>query len=113
MQELEDKLQVQLLPKDELDDKNIMLEIRAGTGGDEASIWAGDLLRMYERYCTAQGWKHKIINYNEGESGGYKEVTLEVQGESVYSKLKYEAGADLSSVGLRAWSVATLLCRLL
>lgn len=89
---LEERLMVTLLPRDPLDEKNIMLEIRAGTGGDEASIWAGDLLRMYQKYCTDQGWKHAIIAWHDGESGGYKEVTLEIQGDSVYSKLKYEAG---------------------
>jgi hypothetical protein len=93
---VEDALRLLLLPRDPLDDRNIMLEIRAGTGGDEASIWAGDLLRMYERYCFNQGWKHKVINCSDGEAGGYKEVTLEVHGDQVYSKLKYEAGEPAS-----------------
>lgn len=94
MQELENELLVLLLPRDPLDEKNIMLEIRAGTGGDEASIWAGDLLRMYQKYCAVMNWKSAIINWNDGESGGYKEATLEIKGDSVYSRLKYEAGAQ-------------------
>lgn len=69
-----------------------MLEIRAGTGGDEASIWAGDLLRMYSRYADTQGWRVKLVSESLGEMGGFKEVILEIQGESVYSKLKFEAG---------------------
>ncbi|MEA5566622.1 MULTISPECIES: peptide chain release factor 1 [unclassified Anabaena] len=89
---LETRLKVLLLPRDPNDDKNIMLEIRAGTGGDEASIWAGDLLRMYSRYSDVQGWKVKLVSESLGEMGGFKEVILEIQGESVYSKLKYEAG---------------------
>eukprot|EP00898_Chlorokybus_atmophyticus_P007742 jgi/Chlat1/796/Chrsp104S01259 len=90
--ELEKEMRVMLLPKDPLDDKNIMLEIRAGTGGDEAGIWAGDLARMYMRYADTQGWKAKMVSSSTAESGGYKEVVLEVVGDSVYSKLKYEAG---------------------
>lgn len=89
---LETRLKVLLLPRDPNDDKNIMLEIRAGTGGDEASIWAGDLLRMYSRYADTEGWKVKLVSESLGEMGGFKEVILEIQGESVYSKLKFEAG---------------------
>lgn len=89
---LETRLKVLLLPRDPNDDKNIMLEIRAGTGGDEASIWAGDLLRMYSRYADTQGWRVKLVSESLGEMGGFKEVILEIQGESVYSKLKFEAG---------------------
>jgi hypothetical protein len=100
-QRLEESLLVLLLPRDPLDEKNIMLEIRAGTGGDEASIWAGDLLRMYQKYCVTQGWKNIIINWNDGEAGGYKEVTLEIQGDSVYSKLKYEAGTHAAPFTFR------------
>ncbi|HBE52335.1 MAG TPA: peptide chain release factor 1, partial [Cyanobacteria bacterium UBA11369] len=74
------------------DDKNIMLEIRAGTGGDEASIWAGDLLRMYSRYAESQGWKVNLMSESLAEMGGFKEAVLEVQGDQVYSKLKFEAG---------------------
>jgi peptide chain release factor 1 len=89
---LEGRLKVLLLPRDPNDDKNIMLEIRAGTGGDEASIWAGDLLRMYSRYADVQGWKVKLVSESLGEMGGFKEVILEIQGDSVYSKLKFESG---------------------
>jgi peptide chain release factor 1 len=89
---LESHLKVLLLPRDPNDDKNIMLEIRAGTGGDEASIWAGDLVRLYSRYSDTQNWKVKLISESEGEMGGFKEAILEIQGDRVYSKLKYEAG---------------------
>jgi peptide chain release factor 1 len=92
LESLEGKLKILLLPSDPNDDKNIMLEIRAGTGGDEASIWAGDLLRMYTYYSQSQGWKPKLVSESVGDSGGFKEVILEVQGDRVYSKLKYEAG---------------------
>lgn len=90
--QLEYQLKILLLPRDPNDDKNIMLEIRAGTGGDEACIWAGDLLRMYSRYATTQGWKVALVSESLSEAGGFKEVILEVQGDRVYSKLKYEAG---------------------
>lgn len=89
---LEQQLKILLLPKDPNDDKNIMLEIRAGTGGDEAGIWAGDLLRMYTRYAERQNWRVKLLSESLGELGGFKEAILEIQGDSVYSKLKYEAG---------------------
>jgi peptide chain release factor 1 len=89
---LEQRLKILLLPSDPNDDKNIMLEIRAGTGGDEASIWAGDLLRMYTYYAQSQGWSAKLVSESLGDAGGFKEVILEVKGDQVYSKLKYEAG---------------------
>ncbi len=89
---LETRLKVLLLPRDPNDDKNIMLEIRAGTGGDEASIWAGDLVRMYSRYADTQAWKVKLVSESLAEMGGFKEAILEIQGDSVYSKLKFEAG---------------------
>ncbi len=89
---LENHLKLLLLPRDPNDDKNIMLEIRAGTGGDEASIWAGDLVRLYSRYSETQNWKVKLISDSQGEMGGFKEAILEIQGDRVYSKLKYEAG---------------------
>lgn len=92
LERLETRLKVLLLPRDPNDDKNIMLEIRAGTGGDEASIWAGDLLRMYTRYAQDQGWQVKLVSESLGEMGGFKEVILEIKGDSVYSKLKFEAG---------------------
>jgi peptide chain release factor 1 len=89
---LESKLKVLLLPTDPNDERNIMLEIRAGTGGDEASIWVGDLLRMYSRYAEGKRWKVALVSESLGEMGGFKEVVLEVQGEMVYSELKFEAG---------------------
>jgi peptide chain release factor 1 len=90
--ELEKQLKILLLPSDPNDDKNIMLEIRAGTGGDEASIWAGDLVRMYSRYAEAQGWRVKMVSESLADMGGFKEAILEIQGDQVYSKLKFEAG---------------------
>ncbi len=81
-----------LIPKDPQDDKNAILEIRAGTGGDEASLFAGELLRMYIRYCERRGWKTAILSENEGTVGGYKEVQLEVTGDDVYGVLKFESG---------------------
>ncbi|NJP08530.1 MAG: peptide chain release factor 1 [Leptolyngbyaceae cyanobacterium RU_5_1] len=92
LDDLESRLKILLLPSDPNDDKNIMLEIRAGTGGDEASIWAGDLLRMYSRYAEVQGWRVKLVSESLADMGGFKEVILEVQGDRVYSKLKFEAG---------------------
>ncbi|MBW4575642.1 MAG: peptide chain release factor 1 [Aphanothece sp. CMT-3BRIN-NPC111] len=92
LQELETRLKILLLPSDPNDDKNIMLEIRAGTGGDEASIWAGDLIRMYSRYAENQNWKVKLVSESLAEMGGFKEAVLEIQGDKVYSKLKFEAG---------------------
>ena len=89
---LESRLKVLLLPRDPNDEKNIMLEIRAGTGGDEASIWAGDLMRMYTRYAQTQGWKVSLVSESLGEMGGWKEVILEIKGNDVYSQLKFEAG---------------------
>jgi len=91
-QAIEDELTLALLPRDENDDKDVILEIRAGTGGDEASMFAGDLLRMYSRYAEAQGWKVEMISATEGEVGGYKEVIVAVQGEGAYSHLKHESG---------------------
>ncbi|MEI6582413.1 MAG: peptide chain release factor 1, partial [Chitinophagia bacterium] len=88
-----EKLLTQLLiPKDPQDDKNAILEIRAGTGGDEASLFAGDLLGMYLRYCSKKGWKTQIVSESEGTVGGYKEVVVEVTGEDVYGTLKFESG---------------------
>ncbi|MDJ0734654.1 MAG: peptide chain release factor 1 [Nostocaceae cyanobacterium] len=92
IEELEVRLKILLLPRDPNDDKNIMLEIRAGTGGDEASIWAGDLVRMYSKYADSQGWRVKLVSESLAEMGGFKEAILEIQGDSVYSKLKFEAG---------------------
>ncbi|MBW4692912.1 MAG: peptide chain release factor 1 [Lyngbya sp. HA4199-MV5] len=90
--DLEKRLKILLLPSDPNDDKNIMLEIRAGTGGDEASIWAGDLVRMYSRYAETQHWRVKLLSESLADMGGFKEAILEIQGDRVYSKLKFEAG---------------------
>ncbi|NJL88739.1 MAG: peptide chain release factor 1 [Coleofasciculaceae cyanobacterium SM2_1_6] len=92
IESLESKLKILLLPRDPNDDRNIMLEIRAGTGGDEASIWAGDLVRMYSRYAETQRWKVSLLSESVAEMGGFKEAVLEIKGEQVYSKLKFEAG---------------------
>ena len=92
MEALEEKMTLALLPSDPLDEKNIMLEIRAGTGGDEAGIWAGDLWKMYQRHANNEGWKATIVSQNPADSGGYKEIVVELVGESVYSQLKWEAG---------------------
>lgn len=89
---LEDKIKVLLLPKEPEDAKNAVLEIRAGTGGDEASIFAGDLFRMYTKYCEDKGWKLEVSSTTEGTVGGYKEIILSVSGENVYGTLKYESG---------------------
>lgn len=89
---LEDEIKVLLIPKDPEDSKNVVMEIRAGTGGDEASIFAGDLYRMYTKYCEGRGWKTNVIDLSEGTSGGYKEIQFEVTGEDVYGTLKFEAG---------------------
>ena len=91
-EELEKQIRNKLIPKDPQDDKNAILEIRAGTGGDEASLFAGDLLRMYIRFCENKGWKTAVLNENEGTMGGYKEVQLEVTGDDVYGTLKFESG---------------------
>lgn len=90
--ELSEILKKQLIPKDPQDDKNAMLEIRAGTGGDEASLFAGDLLGMYLRYAAKKGWKAQVVSESEGTVGGYKEVVVEIQGEDVYGTLKFESG---------------------
>lgn len=89
---MESHIRQLLIPKDPQDDKNAIIEIRAGTGGDEASLFAGDLLRMYIRYCERRGWKTAILSENEGTVGGYKEVQLEVTGDEVYGTLKFESG---------------------
>jgi peptide chain release factor 1 len=91
-EELEKELRNLLIPKDPFDEKNAILEIRAGTGGDEASLFAGDLLRMYIKYCEKRGWKTSILSESEGTVGGYKEVQVEVAGDDVYGTLKFESG---------------------
>ena len=90
--ELEERIRIQLLPKDPEDAKPAVVEIRAGTGGDEAGIFAGDLFRMYTKYCENRGWRTSVVDINEGTSGGFKEVIFEVTGEDVYGTLKFEAG---------------------
>ena len=89
---LEEVLKEMLMPKDPNDSKNIILEIRGGTGGDEAAIFAGDIFRMYQRFCEKQGWRMSIVDFTEGSSGGYKEIITEVEGEDVYGKMKFESG---------------------
>lgn len=89
---LEEEIKMMLIPKDPEDSKNVMVEIRAGTGGDEASIFAGDLFRMYTKYCESKSWKTSVVDMNEGTSGGFKEIIFEVSGEDVYGTLKFEAG---------------------
>lgn len=89
---LEEEIQLMLLPKDEEDEKNIVLEIRAGTGGDEASIFAGDLYKMYTKFFDKKGWSHEVLSLTPGTAGGYKEVVVSVKGESVYAVMKFESG---------------------
>jgi peptide chain release factor 1 len=89
---LEQQLRLALIPKDAMDERNVILEIRAGTGGDEAAIFAGNLFRMYERYAATQGWKVEIVTASEGSMGGYKEVIAEIRGRGAFAKLKYESG---------------------
>src|SRR3954467_5636255 len=91
-EKLEAEIRKLLIPKDPQDEKNAILEIRAGTGGDEASLFAGDLLNMYLRYCRTKGWKTAIVSESEGIAGGYKEVVVEVQVEDVYGTLTFECG---------------------
>ena len=90
--QLEEEIKYLLIPKDPEDEKDVVMEIRAGTGGDEASIFAGDLFRMYTKYCESKGWKTNIMDLSDGTSGGYKEIHFEVSGEDVYGTLKFEAG---------------------
>jgi peptide chain release factor 1 len=113
--ELEKHLRNLLIPKDPFDEKNAILEIRAGTGGDEASLFAGNLLRMYIKYCEKKGWKTALLSESEGTVGGYKEVQLEVQGDDVYGLLKFESGVhrvqrvpDTESSGRVHTSAATV-----
>jgi peptide chain release factor 1 len=89
---MESSIRQMLIPKDPQDEKNAILEIRAGTGGDEASLFAGDLVRMYMRYCEGRGWKTALLSENEGSVGGYKEVQIEVVGDDVYGTMKFESG---------------------
>ena len=90
--ELEQELRLALLPKDAMDERNVILEIRAGTGGDEAALFAGNLFRMYERYAAKQRWKVEMVAASEGSMGGYKEIIAEIRGRGAFAKLKYESG---------------------
>ncbi|MEK6664011.1 MAG: peptide chain release factor 1 [Pseudomonadota bacterium] len=92
LEALDIELQKRLLPKDPNDDRNIFLEIRAGTGGDESALFAGNLFRMYSRYAERQGWKVEVVSHSEGEVGGYKEIIAKIMGAGAYSKLKFESG---------------------
>ena len=89
---MEEEIKLLLIPKDPQDDKNAIVEIRGGTGGDEAAIFAGDLLRMYTKYIESKGWRYEITSFSDGTAGGYKEVVMKVTGQSVYGTLKYESG---------------------
>ncbi len=91
-EEYEKIIKEMLIPKDPNDSKNIIMEIRAGTGGDEAGIFAGDLFRMYQRFCATQGWQFQLMDYTQASSGGYKEIIANIQGEDVYGKMKFESG---------------------
>ncbi len=90
--ELEERIRILMIPKDPEDDKNAVMEVRAGTGGDEASIFAGDLYRMYQKFCDTKGWKISIVNINDGTAGGYKEIVFDVTGKGAYGILKFESG---------------------
>ena len=89
---LEEAIKEMLMPKDPNDSKNVILEVRGGTGGDEAAIFAGDIFRMYQRFCEKMGWRMSLVDFTEGTSGGYKEIVTEIEGEDVYGKLKFESG---------------------
>eukprot|EP00965_Chrysotila_dentata_P095840 3167972-Pleurochrysis_carterae.AAC.3 len=88
LEALDERIKVLLLPSDPNDDKNVMLEIRAGTGGDEAAIWASDLLNLYTRFAQEQGWQTRVVSLSDSEAGGCRDATIEIKGDSVYSKLK-------------------------
>ena len=90
--QLEEEIKLLLIPADPEDSKNAIMEIRGGTGGDEAAIFAGDLFRMYSKYCETKGWQFAVTSYNEGSSGGYKEIIINISGDNVYGTLKYESG---------------------
>ena len=113
---LEDEIKFLLIPKDPEDSKNAVVELRAGTGGDEASIFAGDLFRMYTKYCESKGWKVDTVDFSEGTNGGFKEIQFEVSGEDVYGTLKFEAGVhrvqrvpqtDAKLLMIAKWPVST------
>jgi peptide chain release factor 1 len=115
LESLEEELRVALLPKDPADEKNVIVEIRSGAGGEEAGLFAADLFRMYQRYAERQGWKIDVLNTSASGSGGYREITFEVQGHGAYSKLKFESGVhrvqrvpDTESQGRIHTSTATV-----
>src|SRR6202171_2065955 len=87
-----EELRLALLPKDAMDERNVIVEIRAGTGGDEASLFAGDLFRMYERFAARQGWTTEILSLTEGTKGGFKEIVAEIKGRGPFARLKFESG---------------------
>src|SRR5215468_6748777 len=89
---LEQQIKLALLPKDAMDERNVIVEIRAGTGGDEAALFAGDLFRMYERYAANHGWKTEVLSANEGTKGGYKEIVAEITGRGAFARMKFESG---------------------
>jgi len=91
-EKMEEEIKILLIPKDEEDTKNVIIEIRAGTGGDEASIFVGDLFKMYSRYIDKKGWKSEVLTVNEGTAGGYKEISFSIEGENVYGIMKFESG---------------------
>lgn len=93
IEELENKLRLHLIPPDPNDDANLFVEIRAGTGGDEAALFSGDLFRMYKRYAETKGWRLSVLSASEGEKGGYKEIICRIEGDGAYSRLKFESGA--------------------
>jgi peptide chain release factor 1 len=92
IERLEQEMRILLLPKDQADERNVILEVRAGTGGDEAAIFAGDLFRMYQRYAVSKGWKVEVISSSDGEHGGYKEIIANIFGQGAYAHLKFESG---------------------
>jgi len=92
LEQMESEIQILLLPKDAADDKSVILEVRGGTGGDEAALFAGDLLRMYQRYADLHGWKFTLMEESPGEMGGYKEVVANISGKGVYARMKFESG---------------------
>ena len=91
-EQMEEEIRIMLIPADPQDSKNAVVEIRGGTGGDEACLFAGDLFRMYTRFCEKKGWKIEVADFNEGTAGGYKDITFNVSGDKVYGTLKYESG---------------------
>ena len=92
LRDVQKELEIMLLPKDEADDMNVILEVRAGTGGDEAALFAGDLFRMYCRHAELNGYKVEILNTSDGDIGGFKEVVAAIRGDSVFARLKFESG---------------------